>query len=208
MHLALGVSKRFNITSFIATSIRAGCLGNRPRPQGKHRAEQHQGLVQIELPLTAWTRRQFWEKTEKKSSEAGCRWAEKRGPFAPGSSDSAAASVAKRATAKYNLAIQAYLNPDSGEDRGWTRRTFLHTSATGLALTATHRYTAQAVEQGSKRVGLIGCGWYGKCDLLRLIQVSPVEVVSLCDPDKRIARRGRGNRLVAAGVREAATDVW
>jgi predicted dehydrogenase len=36
------------------------------------------------------------------------------------------------------------------------------------------------------RVGLIGCGWYGKCDLLRLIQVAPVEVVSLCDVDKKM----------------------
>ncbi len=34
-----------------------------------------------------------------------------------------------------------------------------------------------------KRVGLIGTGWYGKCDLLRLIQVAPVDVVSLCDVD-------------------------
>ena len=37
-----------------------------------------------------------------------------------------------------------------------------------------------------KRVGLIGCGWYGKCDLFRLIQVAPVEVVSLCDVDKKM----------------------
>src|ERR1044072_4857469 len=37
-----------------------------------------------------------------------------------------------------------------------------------------------------KRVGLIGTGWYGKADLLRLIQVAPVEVVSLCDVDKRM----------------------
>jgi predicted dehydrogenase len=35
----------------------------------------------------------------------------------------------------------------------------------------------------TKRVGLIGCGWYGKSDLCRLIQVAPVEVVSLCDVD-------------------------
>jgi predicted dehydrogenase len=35
-------------------------------------------------------------------------------------------------------------------------------------------------------VGLIGTGWYGKVDLLRLIQVAPVEVVSLCDVDKRM----------------------
>jgi len=41
-------------------------------------------------------------------------------------------------------------------------------------------------EQKRRRVGLIGCGWYGKADLFRLIQVSPVEVVSLCDVDKRM----------------------
>lgn len=35
----------------------------------------------------------------------------------------------------------------------------------------------------NKRVGLIGCGWYGKSDVCRLIQVAPVEVVSLCDVD-------------------------
>ena len=33
---------------------------------------------------------------------------------------------------------------------------------------------------------MIGCGWYGKSDLLRLIQVAPVEVVSLCDVDRRM----------------------
>lgn len=36
------------------------------------------------------------------------------------------------------------------------------------------------------RVGLIGTGWYGKSDLLRLIQVAPVEVVSLCDVDSKM----------------------
>ena len=35
-----------------------------------------------------------------------------------------------------------------------------------------------------RRVGIIGPGWYGKSDLLRLIQVAPVEVVSMCDVDK------------------------
>jgi predicted dehydrogenase len=44
---------------------------------------------------------------------------------------------------------------------------------------------AMAAEAGArKRVGLIGCGWYGKCDLMRLLQVAPVEVVSLCDVDR------------------------
>jgi predicted dehydrogenase len=41
---------------------------------------------------------------------------------------------------------------------------------------------------GSKpiRAGLIGSGWYGKADLLRLIQIAPVDVVSLCDVDKQM----------------------
>ena len=63
------------------------------------------------------------------------------------------------------------------------RRTFLSTTAAGMALAA----SAPAYDdQKVRRVGLIGSGWYGKCDLARLIQVSPVEVVSLCDVDKRM----------------------
>ena len=38
----------------------------------------------------------------------------------------------------------------------------------------------------TKRVGLIGAGWYGKIDLFRLLQVAPVEVVSLCDVDRKM----------------------
>ena len=64
------------------------------------------------------------------------------------------------------------------------RREFIHASAAGLALSAASRSSAGAVAQQPKRVGLIGCGWYGKCDLFRLIQVAPVEVVSLCDVDR------------------------
>src|SRR5258707_2429244 len=36
------------------------------------------------------------------------------------------------------------------------------------------------------RVGISGCGWYGKIDILRLIQVAPVEIVSLCDVDSKM----------------------
>lgn len=63
------------------------------------------------------------------------------------------------------------------------RRDFLAASAAGLALSA---HAAGLADQKPKRVGLIGCGWYGKCDLFRLIQVAPVEVVSLCDVDKKM----------------------
>ena len=65
------------------------------------------------------------------------------------------------------------------------RREFLQVGAAGLALGVIGNYSAEFGDM-KKRVGLIGSGWYGKCDLLRLIQVAPVEVVSLCDVDKRM----------------------
>jgi predicted dehydrogenase len=67
------------------------------------------------------------------------------------------------------------------------RRDALKTGAVGLATTILGNYhVAGAAEAKSYRVGLIGCGWYGKSDLFRLIQVAPVEVVSLCDPDRHM----------------------
>ena len=66
------------------------------------------------------------------------------------------------------------------------RREFLKTSAAGAAASMLGGYVAYGAEQKTYRAGLIGCGWYGKSDLCRLIQVAPVEVVSLCDPDKHM----------------------
>lgn len=67
------------------------------------------------------------------------------------------------------------------------RRSFLRAGAAGLALPAfIGAPSVFAAGSPRKRVGLIGTGWYGKCDLLRLIQVAPVEVVSLCDVDSRM----------------------
>jgi predicted dehydrogenase len=66
------------------------------------------------------------------------------------------------------------------------RRQFLTATTAGLALSAARSYAVPYADQKPRRVGLIGCGWYGKADLLRLIQVAPVEVVSLCDVDKRM----------------------
>jgi predicted dehydrogenase len=66
------------------------------------------------------------------------------------------------------------------------RRDFLQLGAAGLAISALGADAADILNDKPKRVGLIGCGWYGKADLLRLIQVAPVEVVSLCDVDKRM----------------------
>jgi len=65
------------------------------------------------------------------------------------------------------------------------RRKFLQLSAAGAAFTILGSPAAELVGS-KKRVGLIGTGWYGKCDLFRLLQVAPVDVVSLCDVDKRM----------------------
>jgi predicted dehydrogenase len=67
------------------------------------------------------------------------------------------------------------------------RRDFLQTgAAAGLALSAAGYHIGAAQDPKRPRVGLIGCGWYGKCDLFRLIQVAPVQVVSLCDVDRKL----------------------
>jgi len=65
------------------------------------------------------------------------------------------------------------------------RRDFLKKSAAAVAVSGFPRY-AEQLAGAKKRVGLIGTGWYGKTDLLRLVQVAPVEVVSLCDVDKQM----------------------
>lgn len=83
------------------------------------------------------------------------------------------------------------------------RRHFLKTGAavavSGPAALAARRPVFAAGGQQGQRVGLIGCGWYGKTDLFRLIQVAPVDVVALCDVDRdmladaaaRVAERQR-----------------
>jgi len=58
------------------------------------------------------------------------------------------------------------------------RRRFL--SATTASLASQVAFA----QDKPRRVGLIGCGWYGKADLFRLVQVAPVEIVSMCDVDK------------------------
>ncbi len=79
--------------------------------------------------------------------------------------------------------------PASGTPITFSRRKFLRTvSATAacVALPAWGAGTLDRFNPKPRRVGLIGTGWYGKSDLWRLIQVAPVEVVALCDPDQRM----------------------
>src|SRR5262250_2503444 len=71
--------------------------------------------------------------------------------------------------------------------RVMNRRQFLKKSSSALIALSAASYvpTTFAVEK-PKRVGLIGAGWYGKSDLWRLVQVAPVEIVSICDPDQHM----------------------
>ncbi len=64
------------------------------------------------------------------------------------------------------------------------RREALKVGVAGLSTSMLRGDAAGAAEPKGYRVGLIGCGWYGKSDLFRLIQVAPVEVVSICDVDR------------------------
>jgi predicted dehydrogenase len=66
------------------------------------------------------------------------------------------------------------------------RRQFLRTSAGALAFAGAPRHAPAFADGKALRVGLVGTGWYGKSALFRLLQVAPVEVVSLCDVDARM----------------------
>jgi predicted dehydrogenase len=72
------------------------------------------------------------------------------------------------------------------------RRHFLKTgagaAASSLAIESARLHAAG--DEARIRVGLIGCGWYGKTDLLHLIQVAPVDVVGLADVDQQMLQQG------------------
>ena len=70
------------------------------------------------------------------------------------------------------------------------RRQFLATSAAATLAAVSPRAFAGASSQ--RKVALIGSGWYGKVDLLRLIQVEPVEVVALADVDSKMLEEAAG----------------
>ncbi|HQI27531.1 MAG TPA: Gfo/Idh/MocA family oxidoreductase [Sedimentisphaerales bacterium] len=66
------------------------------------------------------------------------------------------------------------------------RRQFLRATAAGAALSTLGSYVPLYAQTKTRRVGLIGTGWYGKSALFRLLQIEPVEVVAVCDVDKRM----------------------
>ncbi len=60
------------------------------------------------------------------------------------------------------------------------RRNLIGAAASGLLLVPGARPATP-----TRKVGVVGPGWYGKIDLFRLIQVEPVDVVGMCDVDSR-----------------------
>src|SRR5262245_2954474 len=66
------------------------------------------------------------------------------------------------------------------------RRQFITDSSSALAITALGSSGLGFLSAPvTKRVALIGTGWYGKSDLFRLMQVAPVDVIALCDVDEQ-----------------------
>ncbi len=71
------------------------------------------------------------------------------------------------------------------------RRRFILDTSAALALAAFRPNGLNLFSAPpTRRVALIGSGWYGKSDLFRLMQVSPVDVVALCDVDKQQLNKG------------------
>ncbi|MDG2221568.1 MAG: Gfo/Idh/MocA family oxidoreductase [Rubripirellula sp.] len=66
------------------------------------------------------------------------------------------------------------------------RRSFIRQSTAVASVAAFQAGANAAQDRKPRRVALIGCGWYGKCDLLQLLNVEPVEVVALCDVDSQM----------------------
>jgi len=67
----------------------------------------------------------------------------------------------------------------------FNRRQFIIGTGAFLSLAALRNSGFAAEILNAKKVALIGAGWYGKSDLFRLLQVSDVEVVAVCDVDQK-----------------------
>jgi len=73
------------------------------------------------------------------------------------------------------------------------RREFAAAGASSVAaLTALQAGVFAAPKEETSRVALIGSGWYGKTDLFHLMQVAKVDVVGLCDVDRKMLDEAAG----------------
>lgn len=68
-----------------------------------------------------------------------------------------------------------------------SRRQFLRQAGSLIALGGiSHSGLANIAVLPPKRVALIGAGWYGKSDLFRLMQATPLEIAGICDVDQHM----------------------
>ncbi|WP_282118085.1 Gfo/Idh/MocA family protein [Maribacter aquivivus] len=72
----------------------------------------------------------------------------------------------------------------SNQPQSIKRRNFIKAASASLLLTSLPAFGFEFfANEKPKKVALIGTGWYGTGDLMRLIQVANIEVVALCDVD-------------------------
>lgn len=65
------------------------------------------------------------------------------------------------------------------------RRNFIKECGSFLGYAAIGNYGLEMLNRSKPwRVALIGTGWYGKSDLMRLMQVAHIDIVGICDVDK------------------------
>src|SRR6187431_1942602 len=70
------------------------------------------------------------------------------------------------------------------------RRRFVSSLAVATAAVATQSSRLLAADtKAVPRVGLIGCGWYAGVNYSALVRNTPVEVVSLCDPNQHALQK-------------------
>ncbi len=87
------------------------------------------------------------------------------------------------------------------------RREFVSSAAALAAMTALSTRAYATAADKPRRVGLIGPGWYGKCDLLQLMNVEPVEVVSLCDVDSTMLSPSSRSHSVTSSIGQTAANL-
>jgi len=67
----------------------------------------------------------------------------------------------------------------------FSRRHFIKSTSAAMAFAAMRANGINFTHPpATRRIALIGTGWYGKSDLFRLMQVVPADIVGLCDVDK------------------------
>jgi len=64
----------------------------------------------------------------------------------------------------------------------FSRRHFIKSTSAAMAFAAMRANGINFTPPpATRRIALIGTGWYGKSDLFRLMQVVPADIVVLCD---------------------------